>query len=163
MDVHFMSRTDEWATPQGFVDSMAERYGAFDLDPCCLPVSAKAPKYFTPADDGLAQNWFGNVWMNPPYGRTIGQWVRKARTEVAEGRAVRVVALLPARTDTKWWHDNVQHHASQIMFVRGRLKFGNAVNSAPFPSVVVVWENSVGTTWGSVNNSGLSVMRKAVS
>lgn len=138
MIVHFSSATDEWATPQPFFDRLAEEFGGFDLDPCCLPSSAKAPRYFTPETDGLASDWAGKVWLNPPYGRTIGLWTSKARESVRTGQAEIVVGLLPARTDTAWWHRDVMT-ASEVRLVRGRLRFGTATAGAPFPSVVVVW------------------------
>jgi phage N-6-adenine-methyltransferase len=137
--VHFSSATDEWATPPAFFERLAEEFGGFDLDPCCLPASAKAPRYYTPEDDGLAQPWEGRVWLNPPYGRTIGAWTSRARESVAKREASVVVGLLPARTDTAWWHRDVMGSAEEVRLVRGRLRFGDAVAGAPFPSVVVVW------------------------
>jgi len=136
--VHHSSATDEWATPRAFFDRLAAEFGGFDLDPCCLPESAKTPQFYTPEDDGLTAPWFGRVWMNPPYGRTIGYWTARARESVDSGHADLVVGLLPARTDTAWWHRDVME-ASEVRLVRGRLRFGEAVNNAPFPSAVVVW------------------------
>lgn len=78
MSVHFSSKTDLWATPQDFFDKVAAEHGPFDLDVCALRENAKAPVFFTPEDDGLKQEWFGKCWMNPPYGREIGDWMRKA-------------------------------------------------------------------------------------
>jgi site-specific DNA-methyltransferase (adenine-specific) len=133
--VHFSSASDEWPTPRAYFETVEREFGPFDLDPCATPASAKAPKYFTKADDGLAQEWRGRVWMNPPYGRTIGAWMRKAY-EAAQAGAV-VVCLVPARTDTAWWHDYAAK--GTVRFLRGRLKFGDAKNSAPFPSALVVF------------------------
>ena len=133
--VHFSSATDMWATPQDFFDRLDAIYN-FDLDVCALPDNAKCEKYFTPEQDGLKQGWEGICWMNPPYGRAIAAWMRKA-FEAARGGAT-VVCLVPARTDTKWWHDYAMH--GEITFVRGRLKFGGCANSAPFPSAVVVFK-----------------------
>lgn len=133
MSVHFSSATDLHATPQDFFDKLNAEFG-FDLDVCANDENAKCSKYFTKEHDGLAQEWCGVVWMNPPYGREIGAWMRKAN-ESARGGAV-VVCLVPARTDTRWWHEYAIKH--EIRFIRGRLKFGNAKNSAPFPSAVVV-------------------------
>lgn len=133
--VHFSSATDEHETPPEFFAKLEARYGPFDLDPCCLPHSAKAPRFFTPEDDGLAQRWTGRVFMNPPYGRTIGDWVRKAYESARAGALV--VCLLPARTDTAWWHDYAAK--GEVEFVRGRLKFGGAKFNAPFPSAIVVF------------------------
>lgn len=138
----FSSNVDAWSTPESFMAKLVERFGAFDLDPCCLPSSAKAPIYFTPEVDGLSRPWFGRVFMNPPYGRTIGQWVLKARKEAIDGATV--VCLLPARADTAWWHDHVMAAASAVLLVRGRLHFGGdherTAHNAPFPSAVVVFD-----------------------
>lgn len=131
----FSSKTDLWATPQDFFDRY-DRVYQFDLDVCALPENAKCRNYFTPDDDGLAQHWAPwRCWCNPPYGRGIGQWVRKAWEESARGALV--VCLLPARTDTAWWHDYAAR--GRVQFIRGRLKFGDAQNSAPFPSAVVTF------------------------
>jgi len=131
------SATPEWATPQDFFDKLNLQYG-FDLDVCATAENAKCARFFTEADDGLKQEWTGVVWMNPPYGRTIGKWVHKAYESAQKGATV--VCLLPARTDTAWWHDYCEKGRHQ--FVRGRLKFGGSKNSAPFPSAVVVFEPS---------------------
>ena len=133
--VHFSSQTDLWATPQKFFDHWNAAYN-FELDVCALPGNAKCFRYFTPEQDGLKQRWTGVCWMNPPYGREIGAWVRKAYQSAQEGATV--VCLLPSRTDTRWWHSFVVQ-ASEVHFIQGRLKFGNSKNSAPFPSVVVVF------------------------
>jgi len=138
-DLMFSSATDLWATPQEFFDEWNAKYH-FNLDVCATADNAKCERFFTVADDGLRQPWLGNVWMNPPYGRTIGEWVRKAYFSARAGATV--VCLLPARTDTAWWHDYCMF--GDITFIRGRLKFGGNKNSAPFPSAVVVFtpENS---------------------
>ncbi len=133
--VHFRSGTCLWETPQAFFDELDTEFG-FTLDVCALPENAKCPRYFTPAVDGLKQPWRGVCWMNPPYGREIGKWVAKAYESAKEGATV--VCLLPARTDTAWWHSYVLE-AAEVRFVRGRLRFGDAENSAPFPSAVVVF------------------------
>lgn len=137
MDVHYSSKTDAWATPQCFFDRLDDEFN-FVLDPCADELNAKCSKYYTKEDDGLSQDWDvgGNVFMNPPYGRVIGVWIRKAYTESCKG--VKVVALIPARTDTRYWHEYVMR-AEEIRLVRGRLKFGDGSNSAPFPSAVVVF------------------------
>lgn len=133
MNVHFSSKTDLWATPQDFFDKLNAEFG-FELDVCATHDNAKCPRYFTKESDGLAQEWRGKVWMNPPYGREIGAWMKKAH-ESARGGAT-VVCLVPARTDTRWWHEYVANH--EVRFVRGRLKFGGSKSNAPFPSAVVV-------------------------
>ena len=142
--VHFSSERDEWGTPQAFFDVLNLWYGPFTLDPCATVDNAKCKRFYTREQDGLAQSWAGErVFMNPPYGREIGAWCEKAHRSVeAEPRAV-VVGLLPARTDTAWWHNWVMK-ADRIVLLRGRLRFGGAPSGAPFPSCVVIWE----TPWG---------------
>lgn len=134
-NVHFSSATCEWATPQWLFDALAREF-AFTLDPCATAENAKCRRFFTAADDGLAQDWHGDVvFMNPPYGTVIGRWMQKAFDSAQAGATV--VCLVPARTDTAWWHDYAMR--GEIRLLRGRLKFGNAKNSAPFPSAVVVF------------------------
>lgn len=129
------SRTDQWATPLYLFAALDAEFG-LELDVCALPENAKCSGFYTPAEDGLAQTWRGVCWMNPPYGRTIGRWVRKAYESAREGATV--VCLLPARTCTAWWHDYVLPYA-QVRFIRGRVRFGDAEHGAPFPSVVVIF------------------------
>lgn len=136
MSVHFSSATDLWATPQAYFDQVNKEHGPFGTDVCALESNAKAPVYFTPEMDGLAQEWTGVCWMNPPYGRGIGAWMKKA-SEAAQAGA-KVVCLVPARTDTAWWHDCAAK--GDVTFIRGRLKVGDAKNSAPFPSALVVFD-----------------------
>ena len=124
-----------WATPQAFFDKYNEIY-KFDTDVCAVAENAKCHKYFTPEENGLSQEWIGNCWMNPPYGREIKKWVKKAYQSSLDGTTV--VCLLPARTDTACWHDYCIN--GKIEFIRGRLKFGNAKTSAPFPSAVVTFK-----------------------
>jgi phage N-6-adenine-methyltransferase len=133
--VHFSSETDLWATPQDFFDKQNAIYN-FTLDVCATDDNAKCKKYFTKNDDGLNKEWHGVCWMNPPYGREIKQWMHKAYNESLKG--VTIVCLVPARTDTVWWHEYAMK--GNIEFIRGRLKFGNAKNSAPFPSALVVFK-----------------------
>jgi phage N-6-adenine-methyltransferase len=125
--------TDEWATPQDFFDVVNAEFG-FDLDVCALDSSAKCARYFTPETDGLAHDWKGTVWMNPPYGDVIADWMSKAHLSAREGATV--VCLVPARTDTAWFHDHC--FPFEVRFIRGRLRFGKAEASAPFPSCLVV-------------------------
>lgn len=133
--VHFSSVTDEWATPQEFFDQLTWVYGEFTLDPCATSANAKCKRFFTRKDDGLSQPWRGKVFMNPPYGREIGRWMRKAFEESLKGAFV--VCLVPARTDTRWWQDYAKR--GHVHFLRGRLRFGNARNAAPFPSAIVTF------------------------
>lgn len=137
--VHFSSKTDLWETPQAFFDALNSEFG-FTLDVCAIPENAKCERFFTQTEDGLSQTWEGICWMNPPYGREIKKWVRKAFESSQTGATV--VCLLPARTDTNWWHTWVVQ-ADEVRFVRGRLKFGTSKNSAPFPSAVVIFRANV--------------------
>jgi len=137
----FASEREDWATPPELVAALAAEFGPFELDPAATAVSAKAPRYFTLEDDGLGQPWApARVFLNPPYGRAIGKWIHKARLEAERGALV--VALVHARTDTRWWHRDVEGHATLIRFLARRVRFigpeGQRVG-APFPSVVVVW------------------------
>jgi len=134
-NVMFSSKTDLWETPQDFFNRMDAEFG-FELDVCARPENAKCDSYFTPEIDGLTQEWLGVCWMNPPYGRDIGKWIKKAY-ESAQANGATVVCLVPARTDTKWWHDYCMK--AEYRLLRGRLKFGGHTNSAPFPSAVVIF------------------------
>jgi phage N-6-adenine-methyltransferase len=134
--VLFTSATDEWPTPQSLFDSL-DRLFHFSLDPCATPENAKCKKYFTKEIDGLKQDWRGLVvFCNPPYGREVGKWTRKAY-EASQAGAL-VVLLIPARTDTAWFHTWVQYKA-EVHFLRGRLTFGDAEHSAPFPSLIAIY------------------------
>lgn len=128
----FSSKTDLWATPQTLFDDL-DREFHFTTDVCAIPENAKCENFFSPYMDGLKQEWTGVCWCNPPYGRTIGKWVKKASESSAT-----TVMLIPARTDTKWFHDYIYGKA-EIRFVRGRIKFGGALHGAPFPSMIVVF------------------------
>ena len=136
----YSSQTDMWETPQDLFDELDKEFH-FNLDVCATSENAKCNRYYTPEQDGLSQPWDGTCWCNPPYGRDIGQWVRRALFASVGGATV--VMLLPARTDTKWFHDYIYKRA-EIRFVKGRLKFGNSKNSAPFPSMVVVFRGLKG-------------------
>ena len=132
-----------WATPQDLFDELNAEFG-FTLDVCAEEFNAKCQRYFTPKQDGLAQKWEGVCWMNPPYGRTVGDWIRKAQ-QSAEDNGATVVCLLPARTDTSWWHECIAPHLGERVearFLKGRLKFGDQENSAPFPSVIIVFHGN---------------------
>ena len=136
-DLMFSSKTDIWETPKDLFDTLNKEFN-FTLDVCALPENAKCEKYYTPENNGLSQNWDGIIWCNPPYGRQIGSWVRRALFASVAGNTV--VMLLPARTDTRWFHEYIYNRKNvEIRFLKGRLRFGNAKNSAPFPSMVVVF------------------------
>jgi len=135
-ELHFSSKTPEHATPQEFFDRLNAEFN-FTLDPCATPENAKCARYFTREDDGLAQSWAGEVvFMNPPYGRVIAAWMRKAY-EASRREGATVVCLIPARTDTRWFHEYALK--GKVRFLEGRLKFGDSKNSAPFPSAIVVF------------------------
>ena len=138
--VGFSSTSGDWDTPQTFYDKL-DRQFSFTLDPCATEASAKCAKYYTEEDDGLVQDWKGHtVFVNPPYGRSIGVWLKKGYEESKKHNTI-VVMLVPARTDTKWWHDYVMR-AKEVHLVRGRLKFGTSDNAAPFPSAVVIFHSN---------------------
>lgn len=130
---------DEWATSQDFFDGLNSKY-YFTLDPCADPNNAKCSKFYTIDDDGLTKDWGGEtVFCNPPYSKAK-DWVKKALEESSKSNT-KVVLLVAARTDTKFFHDYCTK-ASQIFFIKGRLKFGGSKNSAPFPSMVVVFDST---------------------
>ena len=133
--VMFSSKSNEWATPQDFFDQLDKEFG-FTLDPCSTHENAKCHLHYTKDDDGLEKDWGGQVVScNPPYGRELKQWVKKCHDE---GKKTTVVMLIPARTDTSYFHDYIYNKA-EIRFIRGRLKFGDVGKPAPFPSMVVIY------------------------
>lgn len=136
-DLHFSSNSEEWLTPRYLFDYFNNIY-SFELDPCSTAENALCPEFYTVEDDGLAKPWAGKrVFMNPPYGRDIEKWVKKAYSEALYHDAL-VVCLLPARTDTTWFWDYCQHGA--IRFLQGRVKFSGHKNCAPFPSMIVIFK-----------------------
>jgi phage N-6-adenine-methyltransferase len=148
-ELMFSSKTPEWETPQDLFQKLNGEFN-FNLDPCATPDNKKCPYFFDEYLDGLKQDWLticpcctethltSRAFMNPPYGREIGKWVKKAYEEVQKRNCSVVVCLLPARTDTKWWHQFVTK--AEVRFLEGRLKFGSAKNSAPFPSVIAIFK-----------------------
>lgn len=134
--VHFSHNTCEWETPIDLFRKLDAEFH-FTVDVAASDANRKCDKFFTVSDDGLAQSWDGEtVWCNPPYGREIAKWIKKA----SESKCLSVF-LIPARTDTKWFHDYCLGKA-EIRFLKGRLKFGGADNAAPFPSMIVVFNNT---------------------
>jgi site-specific DNA-methyltransferase (adenine-specific) len=132
----FTSRTEEWETP-AYVFTPLNLEFKFQVDVCATSENAKCKIYFDKSADGLKGEWSPfRCWMNPPYGRDISKWVKKAFNESQRGALV--VCLIPSRTDTKWWHDWVMR-ASEIRFVSGRISFGSSKNSAPFPSCIAIY------------------------
>ncbi|MDP3986992.1 MAG: DNA N-6-adenine-methyltransferase [Nanoarchaeota archaeon] len=138
IEVMFSRKSDEWETPKDFFTMLNDKY-EFTLDPCATKENAKCKKFYTKEDDGLSKSWREEtVFVNPPYS-DVSNWVRKAFQEAYRGSmGSEVVMLLPARTDTKWFHEYCMN-AEAIYFVKGRLKFGSEKNSAPFPSMVVLF------------------------
>jgi len=140
----FSSENQKWATPQKFFDRLNEAFD-FKLDPCCVKETAKCKIYYTPKENGLIQDWYkiGNSFVNPPFSRELCLWVKKCYEESQKG--ITVVLLIPARPDTKYWHDYI--FKGKILFVKGRLKFVDAERNTPvnkqtsafFPSAVVVF------------------------
>ena len=130
----FASDRMDWETPQSLFDELDAEFH-FALDVCATDANHKAPAWYTPKVDGLKKRWRGVCWMNPPYGREIGKWMRKAYAESRDGATV--VCLVPARTDTAWWHDYAIK--GEVRFLRGRLRFVGAKNCAPFPSAIVIF------------------------
>lgn len=137
-ELMFSSKTDMWSTPQDFFDKLNDEFD-FDLDPCSTHENAKCKEHYTILEDGLKQDWSGHrVFVNPPYGRVLKEWVKKCSDESKKDNTL-VVMLIPARTDTSYFHDYIYKKAKEIRFIRGRLKFGDSKNAAPFPSMVVVF------------------------
>ena len=131
------SKSNEWETPHEFFNLLDAEFH-FNLDPCATDENKKCDKYYTIADDGISKNWEGyRVFCNPPYGRELPKWVEKAYEESRKPKTL-VVMLIPARTDTRWFHDYIYGKA-EIRFIRGRLRFSGATENAPFPSMVVVF------------------------
>lgn len=139
------NRAIDWGTPDGFLDFLATRMNLrFDLDAAASNENHKAPCYFTEEDDGLNQEWYGRVWLNPPYGRKIPLWLKKCSQEIKREGVESIHVLIPARTDTKWFHDIVVRYASTVFLIKGRLNFKHPSNipgaNAPFPSMLVVFD-----------------------
>lgn len=134
--VLFSKSSDEWTTPEAVFNSLNAEFN-FTLDPCATSDNHKCEQYFTKDQDGLTKNWGGcSVFCNPPYSR-ISQWVRKCYQESLKPGTV-VVMLIPARTDTRYFHDYINHR-SEVRFIKGRLRFSNSEHNAPFPSMVVIF------------------------
>jgi site-specific DNA-methyltransferase (adenine-specific) len=145
-EVHYSSKNKEWETPNSLYKPLEKEFNIM-LDVCATEENKKCALYFNKKLNGLTSDWrivgeFGKLgkvacWMNPPYGREIGAWVKKADKE--KRRGVTTVALLPARTDTKWFHDYIYNKA-EIRFLKGRIRFVDAKASAPFPSMIVIFK-----------------------
>lgn len=136
-DCMYSSKKTDWSTPQDLFDRLDTEFH-FTLDPCADETNHKCDLFFTKEDDGLKQSWKGHtVFCNPPYGRTLKKWVKKAYTE-SRDKDTMVVMLIPSRTDTEYFHDYIYGKA-EIRFIRGRIKFLGGVHTAPFPSMIVIY------------------------
>lgn len=133
-NVHFSSESPEWYTPPHIIEAVVAVLGTIDLDPCADDLlGIPAESYFTKEDDGLVREWLGRVFLNPPYGDVIDEWIAKLRVEHERGNVDEAIALVPSRTDTVWFGRLRDYPRC---FIRGRLKFSGHENSAPFPSAV---------------------------
>lgn len=136
----FSSKDMTWETPHELFNEINKEFN-FTLDPCCVPTTAKCEKFYTPIENGLIQDWSKEIaFVNPPYGREIGDWVKKSHEESLKGATV--VMLIPARTDTRWFHEYIYNNA-EIRFMKGRVKFlqeGQKKDAAPFPTMLVIFK-----------------------
>ena len=135
----FTSDSVEYNTPPEIILSVLEVLGTIDLDPCSDGKNIPAILHYTKSDDGLQQEWKGSVYMNPPYGRVIGVWVRKLLSEYEKGNITHAIALVPARTDTAWFR---MFRDLPWCAVKGRLKFSECKGGAPFPSAILYLPSS---------------------
>ena len=134
------SKTNEWTTPQSLFDKLNDEFG-FTLDPCCQVETAKCQKYYTQKENGIIQDWSNDVvFMNPPYGGHTGDWIKKALDESRAGATV--VCLIVSATDRSYWHEYIFPYASEIRFLRGRIKFGDSKSTAPFASAIIIFRKS---------------------
>ena len=134
------SKTNEWETPQDLFDELNKEF-SFTLDPCATDKNAKCSKYYTKKENGLNQSWNEEVvFMNPPYGGSTGLWIKKACEESKQGAIV--VCLIVSSTDRSYWHDYIFPYASEIRFLRGRIKFGDAKSTAPFASAIIIFKGT---------------------
>lgn len=150
MNVHFSSKSNEWETPKNIFNHLNEEFN-FDLDAASTDQNNLCQDYYTAEDDALSKDWseYNSVWVNPPYGRMIGKFIKKGYEESLKG--VTVVFLIPARVDTKWWHEFCSK--GEVKFIKGRLKFDNRSlpsykedgthkkSPAPFPCALVIFRN----------------------
>jgi phage N-6-adenine-methyltransferase len=144
MDVHYSSNKMDWETPDDLFAQWNKRF-KFNLDVCAAKHNTKCKKFFSVEKNGLKKKWRGNCWMNPPYGRELKAWVQKAHRQSMTGKCC-VVCLLPARTDTRMFHEYIwdrergePYPGVEVHFLKGRVRFKGAMASAPFPSMIVVF------------------------
>lgn len=155
-DVMFSSKDMTYETPQWLFDKLNSIF-RFTLDVCAVPETAKCDTYYTPEIDALKQNWEGICWMNPPYGRSVSKWIKKAYDESVKNSST-IVCLIPARVDTRYQHEIVFKYAKTICFIKGRLKFGHSTNSAPFPSQIIIFGKPVNNEqFNMLNEIGFTI------
>ena len=164
-DVHFKSGNKEWETPDSFFQPYAKEFN-IKLDVCATRENAKCKAFYDKKTNGLHASWAianeigggkSACWMNPPYGRGIEKWVKKAYDEALKG--VTTIALLPARTDTSWFHNYI-YKKHEVRFLKGRIKFVDASSSAPFPSMIVIFKKRKQKNFRFFNNYGISIWKK---
>lgn len=158
MKVYHSSKDHTWETPQELFDKLNNVFN-FKIDVCALPETAKCDEYFTPEVDGLKQDWVDICWCNPPYGRMQKDWIKKARDESLKNDAT-IVMLIPAKPDTKIWHDVIFKDSSAVCFIKGRLRFGNAKENAPFPSAIVVFGNVTSKQIETLSSFGYTIVKE---
>lgn len=137
--VLFSSNSEEWETPQALFDALDQEFH-FGLDVCATDQNRKCDNFFDKKINGLEQNWggYGTIWCNPPYGSQIAAWCKKASEAAQAGHTT--VMLIPSRTDTRWFHEYIYKKPNvEVRFIKGRLRFGNAQNPAPFPNMIVIF------------------------
>lgn len=164
------SKNNKWETPWRFFNELKKEFD-FTLDPCAEKSTAKCENYFTEENDGLTKDWSKDiVFMNPPYGGHTGDWIKKALDESRKGAIV--VCLIVSSTDRSYWHDFIFPYASEVRFIRGRIKFGTSKFTAPFASAVVIfnkinegnckityYEKSINKRWGEEDKSQSGVKK----
>jgi len=145
LDIYEGGRAIDWATPRAFMEFLDERFG-FEptLDAAATARNAKASRFYGPMQDGLKHPWNGHVWLNPPYGRDLPSWLEKCASEIKNNDECRsIYCLIPARTDTQWFHDIIMPNAYLVYLIKGRINFKHHTaikgKNAPFPSMLVVW------------------------
>ena len=148
----FASKKQEWQTPQGLFEALNERY-KFTFDLAADQDNRKCKEYFSAEDDALKKHWKGNCWLNPPYGSKgetrLAKWVEKAYKEASTGEC-QVTMLIPARTNTQWWHEYCMR-AAEVLFINGRPKFGGAIHGLPQPLAIITFAKASNTKFGSYN------------
>ena len=151
LDIFIGDRATDWGTPRSFLEWLSERFNwTPDLDAAASPHNAKAELFFTQAENGLESDWFGNVWLNPPYGRAIPEWLEKCAKEIKRDEVQSIMVLIPARVDTKWFHSLVMPAAHIVYLIMGRFnfRFDEAIEgaNAPFPSMLVYYRKRMAGT-----------------